>query len=137
MADASNNNSGNSGNSVSQQLQDIRDKIAEIPRPEKEASLDERREYKKTMADLSKQAEKLRKQEIQQDSTLDDKEKKILELYEKGVHVYGIALQVFDFANTDTVGKVVLTLRKAYTTDFQAIETVESTKGYTGVGVAH
>jgi len=122
---------------VGKQLQDIRDKIASTPRPDKDAPVEDHREFKKTMNDLSRQAAALRKKEIASDNNLSEKEKTILALYDKGVQVFAIAKQVYDFANSDTVGQVMLVIRKAHADDFNEVEDVNSTKGYTGIGVAN
>ncbi len=66
---------------------------------------------------------------------LTDDEKEVLKLYDKGVHVFQIAKTVFKFANKDTVGQVMLTIRKEHADDYQQVEDINSTKGYTGIGV--
>lgn len=63
----------------------------------------------------------------------DADERKILTLYERGVQNYEIARRVFKFVNQDTVGQVILIIRKHYADDYNKVEDVESTKGYSGV----
>lgn len=94
----------------------------------------------KTPADLQaekeahdKQAIANREKEIDGDKNLDDDEKKILKLYDKGVQNYAIAKEVFKFVNQDTVGRVILTIRKAHSDDWNEVEDINSTKGYSGV----
>jgi hypothetical protein len=60
-------------------------------------------------------------------------QEKILELHNKGVQMYQIAKEVFKFVNQDTVGEVILTIRKHHAEDFQEVEDVNSTKGYSGI----
>jgi len=123
--------------SVTQQLQEISDEIADTPRPDKDDPVETHREYKKTMNELSKKAAALRRKQIDEDSSLDDKEKEVLKLYDKGVQIFAIAQKVYEFANRDTVGRVSLIIRKAHADDWSEVEDVESTKGYTGIGVSN
>lgn len=144
MADSNtppdNNGSGSSSNSnqlkqsVAKQLANIQDQMAENPRPDKDEPVEVHREYKKLMNGLSKQALALRKQQIDDDPKLSDDEKDVLRLYEKGVQIYSIAAQIYKFANQQTVGLVVNIIRKAHADDFDEVEDVNSTKGYTGIG---
>lgn len=136
MADAQTTDTPASTKSVDKQLEDIRDQIAEMSRPDKDAPREEHREYKKAMNGFSVKAAALRKKQIAEDDSLDDKEKAILALYDKGVQVFAIAKQVYDFANSDTVGQCMLVIRKAHADDFNEIEDVASTKGYSGIGVS-
>jgi hypothetical protein len=119
--------------SADKELDDIRNQIADTPKPADSASAEEKAAYRKTMEDLSKKAVDLRKKQIAGDSSLDDKEKKILSLYDQGVQIYAIAQQVYEFVNQDTVGRVTLTIRKAHADDWNQVEDINSTKGYTGV----
>lgn len=106
-----------------------------IPSLGKDMPVEEQRRWRKQADLLSKRAVELRSQELDA-LKLNDKEKQILKLYDQGMQVYAIALKVFDFANSDTVGKVMLTIRKEHADDFEELEDVASTKGYTGVGVS-
>lgn len=133
-ADSNSSSSNNSKASVADQLDAIRDQMAENPRPEKDDPVEVHREYKKLMNGLSKQAMALRKQQIDEDKSLSDDEKEVLRLYEKGVQIYGIAAQIYRFANQQTVGLVVNIIRKAHANDLAEVEDVNSTKGYTGIG---
>ncbi len=74
-----------------------------------------------------------RSKAIDANKNYNDKEKQILKLYNEGVQTYAIAKQVYDFVNQDTVGSVVLTIRKEHADDFNEVEDINSTKGYTGV----
>ncbi len=74
-----------------------------------------------------------RSKAIDSNKNYNDKEKQILKLYNEGVQTYAIAKQVYDFVNQDTVGSVVLTIRKEHADDYNEVEDVNSTKGYTGV----
>lgn len=133
--DTSASNTNTSNKSVDNQLKDIQAQIAEIPRPDKDAPIEDQRAYRKSMNEFSAQAAKLRAQQIAADDSLDAKEKKVLTLYNQGMQIFAIAQKVYDFANRDTVGKVTLVIRKAHASDFNEIEDIESTKGYTGIGV--
>ena len=74
-------------------------------------------------------ADKLKKRD-----DLDPKDRKILTLYDQGVQNFEIARQVFDgMVNADTVGRVVLAIRREHAEDFDEVEDIESTRGYTGV----
>lgn len=96
------------------------------------ANTDDQRE--KTPDELSKEAAEGYTAKLKKRDDLDDKEKKILELYNQGVQNFEIARQVFDgMVNSDTVGKVVLTVRKEHAEDFNEIEDINSTRGYSGV----
>jgi DNA-binding NarL/FixJ family response regulator len=75
-----------------------------------------------------------RYKEIDGKKDLDDDEKQILKLYNDGVQNYEIAKKVYKFVNQDTVGKVILTIRKEHADDFNKVEDINATKGYTGVG---
>jgi DNA-binding NarL/FixJ family response regulator len=97
------------------------------------ATAEEKSEARRQLNDLSKQAGELRRSQIENDKNLDDDEKRILKLYESGMQNYAIAKEVYKFVNQDTVGKVILTIRKAYADDWNEVEDVNSTKGYTGV----
>ncbi len=137
MADANTPPAGdtsNSNKSVAKQIADIQDQMAENPRPDKDEPVEVHREYKKLMNSLSKQALALRKQQIDEDKSLSDDEKDVLRLYEKGVQVYSIAAKVYKFANQQTVGLVMVIIRKAHANDINEVEDVNSTKGYTGIG---
>lgn len=76
-----------------------------------------------------------RAKEIDGHSDLEDDEKEVLKLYDKGVHMFQIAKQVYKFANSDTVGRVMLIVRKEHANDDLQVADVNATKGYTGVGV--
>jgi phage terminase small subunit len=101
---------------------------------------DAKPEEEKTPAQLlDEQAEKQHKEfveKLKNSKDFDDDEKKILKLYNEGVQNYAIAKKVFKFVNQDTVGKVVLTIRKAHADDYDEVEDVNSTRGYTGVAGA-
>lgn len=86
-------------------------------------------------AKSNKQIAANRAKEIDAMDSYDEDEKTILKLYDQGVHAYEIARRVFKFANGDSVGKVMLTIRKEHADDYEELESVNSTKGYTGVGV--
>lgn len=139
-----NSNAGNGGNSgsgsnakpasVTKQIAEIQDQMADNPRPDKDEPVEIQREWKTLINGLSKKAAALRKQQIANDPNLSDEEKDVLKLYDKGVHIYGIAVQVYKFANYQTVGLVTNIIRKAHADDFADEETVNSTKGYTGIG---
>jgi DNA-binding NarL/FixJ family response regulator len=82
----------------------------------------------------SKKAAEARKSEI---AKINDKEERqIVELYEQGVQTYAIAKKVYKFVNQDTVGTVTLVIRKHYADDFNEVEDINSTKGYTGIGTS-
>lgn len=119
---------------VGKQLDDIKDQMVDNPRPDKDEPVEVHREYKKLMNGLSKKALALRKQQIDEDPNLSDDEKDVLRLYDKGVQIFGIAAQVYKFANQQTVGLVVNIVRKAHADDFDEVEDVNSTRGYTGIG---
>lgn len=76
-------------------------------------------------------ADAKRKEEISKIKNED--ERKIVELYEQGVQNYEIAKRVFKFVNNDTVGTVVLAIRKNYADDYSEVEDLNSVKGYSGV----
>lgn len=83
----------------------------------------------------NKQIAANRAKEIDARDDLSDDEKAVLKLYDQGMQNFAIALKVFKFVNQDTVGKVVLIIRKEHADDWDEVENVNSTKGYTGVGV--
>ena len=62
-----------------------------------------------------------------------DEEKEILRLHDKGLSQFEIAQKVYKFVNNDTVGSVVLAIRREHAEDYSEIENINSTKGYTGV----
>lgn len=95
------------------------------------ASVSERSEARKELNSLSKQAGEARANKVKDIKDAD--ERKIVELYEKGVQNYEIAKTVYKFVNNDTVGQVILTIRKHYADDYNEVEDVNSTKGYSGV----
>jgi DNA-binding NarL/FixJ family response regulator len=120
--------------STDKEFDDLRSQIEDTPKPGEDSSAEDRKEYRKAMNEFSKKAGELRKKQLSEDSSLTDKEKEILKLYNQGVQNYEIAKRVYEFVNQDTVGKVILTIRKAHSTDWNQVEDVNSTKGYTGVG---
>lgn len=67
------------------------------------------------------------------DKIKDEDEKKIVDLHNQGVQTYEIAKQVYKFVNNDTVGQVILTVRKHFADDYSDVEDVNSTKGYSGI----
>src|SRR4051812_40054504 len=67
------------------------------------------------------------------DGIKDEDERKIVKLHNEGVQTYEIAKQVYKFVNNDTVGQVILVVRKHYADDFSDVEDVNSTKGYSGI----
>jgi ATP/maltotriose-dependent transcriptional regulator MalT len=121
--------------SAADRLEQIKDEVAELIRPDKDAPAEEHREWRRINNDLSKEAESLRLKAIDEDKNLSDREKEIVKLYEQGVHNFEIARRVFEFVTDETVGRVVVAIRKVYANadDLNDIEDVESTKGYTGV----
>lgn len=94
----------------------------------------ERAEARKQLNELSQQAVANRKKAISE--IKDEDERKIIQLYEQGVQTYAIAKKVYKFVNQDTVGTVALAIRKHYSDDFNEVEDVNSTKGYTGIGTS-
>lgn len=129
-----NNTPSQSTTSTPTTLDEVREQLDELPKIDDDTPIEERREIRKKANELSAIAGKLRKKEIDDDDRFDDDEKQILKLYNEGVQNYAIAKRVFKFVNHDTVGQVVLTIRKAHANDYDAVEDVNSTKGYTGVG---
>lgn len=119
--------------SPDKELDDIRNQIADTDRPTDTSSTEEKVAFRKKMDELSKKAADLRKKQIEGDGSLDAKEKQILKLYDQGMQNYEIAKNVYEFVNQDTVGKVILTIRKAHADDWNQVEDINSTKGYTGV----
>lgn len=134
MADTSTQDKPAASVPVGKQLDDLKEQMVENPRPDKDEPVEVHREYKKLMNGLSKKALALRKQQIDEDPNLSDDEKDVLRLYDKGVQIFGIAAQVYKFANQQTVGLVVNIIRKAHADDFDEVEDVNSTRGYTGIG---
>jgi ATP/maltotriose-dependent transcriptional regulator MalT len=107
--------------------------LAQILRDENAAG-SEKAAARKRLSEISAQAAKDYVADLKKRDDLDAKEKKILELYNKGVQNFEIARQVFDgMVNSDTVGRVVLTIRKQHAEDFDEIEDIDSTRGYVGV----
>lgn len=81
--------------------------------------------------EASRKGGEKRKAELEKVSDAD--EKKILILHDQGVQTYAIAKEVYKFVNNDTVGQVILTIRKHHADDYDEVENVNSTKGYSGV----
>lgn len=71
--------------------------------------------------------------DLEKRSDINKEEKEILKLYNEGVQNFEIAKRVYKFVNADTVGQVVLTIRKQHADDFNELEDVNSTRGYSGV----
>lgn len=105
--------------------------LEDLPKITDETPVEERREIRSKANALSKRAGELRKAEIDKISNAEEKE--ILKLYNEGVQNFEIAKKVYKFVNQDTVGQVVLTIRKAHADDWNQVEDINSTKGYTGV----
>jgi hypothetical protein len=123
--------------SATKQLKDISAQIEDNPRPDKDAPIEDQREYRKLMNELSKKAATLRKQQIAEDPKLSDDEKKVLAMYDQGKHLYEIAKTIYKFANRDTVGEVLAIVQKAHKPDYDKdVDTIKSTRGYTGIGVS-
>lgn len=109
----------------------VKQQIEELPKITDDTPVEERRQIRAQANALSKRAGELRKKELA--NIEDEDEKQILTLYNQGVQNYEIAKRVFKFVNQDTVGQVVLTIRKHHANDFDQVEDINSTKGYTGV----
>lgn len=84
-------------------------------------------------AAADKKAAENRRKEID-DLDIPEDEKQVLKAYDRGDHIYKIAQDVYKFANGDTVGKVLMIIRKEHANDEMEIENVKATRGYTGIG---
>lgn len=71
--------------------------------------------------------------EIDGKKKLSDDEKEVLKQYDAGVQIFQIAKNVYKFVNNDTVGSVILTIRREHAEDFNEVEDINSTRGYSGV----
>lgn len=86
------------------------------------------------MADQKEPTVEDRTNAIDANKKLTAEEKQILKLYDQGMQTYAIAKEVYKFVNNDTVGAVILAIRKEHADDFSEVENVNSTKGYSGIG---
>lgn len=120
-------------NTKEKSLEDIgqeTEELAAILRDES-STTEEKSNARRQLTELSKQAGQLRKKQLGDISDKD--ERQVVELYEKGMQTYAIAKKVYKFVNQDTVGQVILIIRKHYANDYNEVEDVDSTKGYSGV----
>jgi hypothetical protein len=123
--------------SVTKQLKDITAEIEDTPRPDRDAPIEDQRQFRQRMNELSKKAALLRRKQIAEDPKLSDDEKKVLAMYDQGKHLYEIAKTIYKFANRDTVGEVLAIVQKAHKPDYDKdVDTIKSTRGYTGIGVS-
>lgn len=97
---------------------------------EKAQSVSENRENDK---ERDERIAKERRSEIDARTDLTEKEKEILKLHDQGVQLFEIAKRVYEFVSHDTVGTVILTIRKEHADDFSEVEDINSTKGYSGL----
>ncbi|RYF61369.1 MAG: hypothetical protein EOO27_02350 [Comamonadaceae bacterium] len=93
---------------------------------------DAQRKDEESDAERSDRIAKERAKSIKDNKDLDADAKKILQLHDEGVQLFEIAKRVYKFVNNQTVGQVLLTIRKEHADDWNEIEDINSTKGYTG-----
>lgn len=67
------------------------------------------------------------------DKIKDEDERKVLDLYNKGVQTFAIAQEVYRFANSDSVAQVVAIIRKHHANDYNEVESLKDYKGYIGI----